>query len=80
MATLDPQEPQDGNENSLYTGETYRRKVIKTLPFMKQLTIEQHMRSAENLSRDQAIELLKDCIVQLAQKDKIFGDMVKSGM
>ena len=77
MATLDPQ---DGNENSLYTGEAYRRKVIGTLPMMKQFTIQQHLSNADSLSREDAIELLKDCIVQLAQKDKIFGDMIKSGM
>jgi len=80
MATMDPLEPQDGNEHSLYTGETHRRKVIKTLPFIKQLTIEQYLRNTDKLSREQAIELLKDALVQIAQKDAIFVDLMKNNM
>ena len=77
MSTIDPQ---DNNEPNAYIGEEYRTKVIGTLPLMKQFTIRQHLSNADSLSRADAIELLKDCIVQLAQKDKIFGDMIKSGM
>jgi len=73
-------DPQDNNEPKAYMGKDYRNSVIKTLPLMKQFTIRQHLNTADSLSREGAIELLKDCIVQLAQKDKIFGDMLKSGM
>lgn len=76
MATLDPK---DG-DNEKYIGEEYRNKVINTLPLMKQFTIRQHLKNADSLSREQAIEFLKEAIVQLAHKDKIFAEMMKSGM
>lgn len=71
-------DPQDGNENSLYSGEAYRRKVIASFPLRKQLTITQHLKAADNLDRENAIELLKDTLVQLSQKDVLFADLLKN--
>ena len=67
-------------DNNDYIGEQYRNKVIKALPMVKQFTVQQHLRNTDNLSREQAIDLLKDCIVQLAQKDALFIELMKDNM
>lgn len=79
MATLDPKENNDNNNNPSI-GKEHRDKVIASLPLMKQFTIRQQLKNTESLSKDQAIELLKETIVQLAHKDSVFAELMKSSM
>lgn len=70
----------DNNNNNDMIGEAHRNKVIATLPLMKQFTIRQQMSNADSLSREQAIEMLKEFIVQSAQKDAVFAELMKGSM
>lgn len=73
MATM----PNEDNNQPL-TGEAHRNKVIATLPLSKQFSIRQYLSNCDGLSRDQAVDLLKDMIVQSAQKDAVFAELLKS--
>lgn len=78
MATLEPQGNNDNNNEML--GEEHRNKVIASLPLMKQFTIRQQIKNADALTREQAIEMLKEAIVHIAQKDAVFLELMKSSM
>lgn len=76
MATLNPQGNNNGEEPMI--GKAHRDKVISTFPLSKQFMIRTQLNNTENLRREEAIELLKDCIVQLAQKDAVFAELMKT--
>ena len=64
------------NKNQ-YTGKNYRDEVISKLSLSKQFSMRQHLKNCDALTKDQAIELLKDTIVQLAHKDMTFELIMK---
>ena len=64
-------------EDKQYVGEEYRNEVISKLSLSKQFSMRQHLKNCDALTKDQAIELLKDAIVQLAHKDMTFELIMK---
>jgi hypothetical protein len=55
-----------------------RNEIISKLPLSKQFLVRQHLTNAESLSRDQAIEMLKESLVHIAYKDYTFLNMLKN--
>lgn len=78
MPTLDPDNNNNNNSEQPMIGKAHRDKVISTLSLSKQFMIRTQLNNTENLRREEAIELLKDCIVQLAQKDAVFAELMKT--
>ena len=78
MALIDPPNNGDNNDDQKYMGEEFRTKVLNQLALSKQFSIRQQLNSCDSLSRDQAVEFLKDAIVQLAYKDLTFASIMKS--
>ena len=78
MTTLDPSN--NNNNNEKHIGKAHRDKVINTFPLSKQFLIRTQLKNADALTRDQAVEMLKEFIVQSAQKDEVFKGLIKSGM
>ena len=75
MALINPT-PGNGDEKP-FIGETYRNEVISKLSLSKQFAIRQQLSNCDALNKDQAIDLLKDAIVQLAHKDFTFNMLLK---
>lgn len=60
-----------------YNGPEYRSKIISKLELSKQFAIRQHLSNCDKLTKEQAIEFLKDAIVQLAHKDYTYRLIMK---
>ena len=71
--------PEPNNNSDELIGKEHRDRVISTLPLSKQFYIRQRLSDCDGLTKDQAIELLKECIVQSAQKDEIYNKLIKQG-
>lgn len=67
----------NNNEEQPFIGKEYRDKVIAGFPLEKQFLIRTQLKDTESLNKEQAIELLKEYIVQSAQKDLLFLNMMK---
>lgn len=70
-------EPPNEDNNKSYAGKKYRDEVISKLSLSKQFSIRQHLSNCDALTKEQAIDLLKDAIVQLAHKDFTFSLILK---
>jgi hypothetical protein len=68
----------DNNEELPLSGEEYRNRVIPTFSLAKQFAIRTQLKNAEALKKEEAIELLKDFIVHLAQKDAVVAKIIKT--
>lgn len=77
MALIDPPNNGDDNKENEYSGEKYRNEVINKLSLSKQFTLRQQLSNCDALSRDQAVEFLKDCIIQLAHKDYTLAQVMR---
>lgn len=64
-------------EDKPFIGEEYRKEVISKLSLSKQFQLRTQLNNCDKLSKDQAIDLLKDAIVQLAHKDFTFAAILK---
>lgn len=60
--------------------EAYRTEIISKLSMSKAFTVTQQLKSADKMSREQAIDLLKDTIVSLAYHQETYASMLKSGI
>ena len=76
MPVFDNNKPED-NSNPFPTADS-RNKRIATLPLSKQFTLRTQINSCDNLSKEQAIEFLKELLVQQAVKDDLLIKMHKS--
>jgi hypothetical protein len=59
------------------TNEEERNRIIALLPLSKQFNLRQLLSNADGLSKDQAIEMLKESLVHTAYKDHTFLTMLK---
>lgn len=62
------------------SNETDRNNIISKLPLSKQFTLRSHLSQADSLNREQAIEMVKECLVHSAYKDYTFLTMLMSDM
>lgn len=64
------------NSNS----EEKRKEIISKLSMSKAFTISQQIKMTDKMSREQAIELLKDTLVSLAYHQETYASILKSGV
>jgi hypothetical protein len=76
MSTLP--HPEENNNNDRFTGKDYRDEIISKFSLSKQFAIRQQLSECDRLSEEQAVELLKEAIVQLAHKDFTFALLMKN--
>lgn len=67
----------EDNNSPEYIGEEYRNQVISELPLHKQLALRGYLKTADSLSREQAIEMLKESLVLIARKDQAILQIMK---
>jgi len=69
MATLD--------NNNTPSGDDARSEIISKLDYNKQFSLRQRLSLTEELSRQEAIEALKDSLVHTAYKEQTYLRMLK---
>jgi hypothetical protein len=64
-------------DNNYNDSEKRRKEIISKLSMSKAFTITQQIKMADKMSREQAIDLLKDTLVSLAYHQETFISMLK---
>jgi hypothetical protein len=67
-------------DNNYNDSEKRRKEIISKLSMSKAFTITQQIKMADKMSREQAIDLLKDTLVSLAYHQETFTSMLKSSV
>jgi hypothetical protein len=60
------------------SNESSRNNIISQLSLSKQFVLRQHLTATDKLSREQAIEMLKECLVHSAFQEHVFANLLKS--
>lgn len=63
--------------NNYNDSEERRKEIISKLSMSKAFTITQQIKMVDKMSREQAIDLLKDTLVSLAYHQETFISMLK---
>lgn len=71
--------PSEFNDNNSDSDEK-RKEIISKLSMSKAFTITQQLKMTDKMSREQAIELLKDTLVSLAYHQETYSAILKSGV
>jgi Tfp pilus assembly ATPase PilU len=58
--------------------EEQRNSIISQLSLSKQFILRQHLTTADKLSREQAIEMLKESLVSSAFQEHVFNNIIKT--
>lgn len=69
--------PSEFNDSN---SEEKRKEIISKLSMSKAFTITQQIKMTDKMSREQAIELLKDTLVSLAYHQETYASILKSGV
>lgn len=55
-----------------------RQEIIAKLSMSKAFTVSQQLKQADQMSKEQAIELIKDLFVHLAYKEETYNSILKA--
>ncbi len=66
------------NNDSSNTAEEERNRIISLLSLSKQFALRKYLAEVDKMSREQAIEMLKESLVHSAYKDHTFLNMLMS--